>query len=242
MRYFEVEGDSPAQILEQFLIQKNIPRDYVEMEVLEQGSKGIFGIGKKPAKVKIIFDDHEYLKRKAKLYLSDILGKGGFEYHIEVKELYPDYILNILSDDSNVLIGKSAITLDSLQYLMDRMLRTDDDTDIRILVDVDNYRERVIEPLKQKALKLAKSVKDTGKPAKLPPMATVVRREIHIAAKSVPGVSTVSHGEGQIKSLTILSDRKQERNPKAREGGSSGRGRGDGRRGGGRPRRDDKRD
>jgi spoIIIJ-associated protein len=208
MRYFEVEGDSPADILQQFLIQKNIPQDYVEMEVLEPGSRGILGIGRKPAKVKIKVDDQEYLKRKAKLYLSDMLGKGGFDYHIEVKEKYPDYILNILSDDSNLLIGKSAIMLDSLQYLVDRILRTDDDTDIRILVDVDNYRERVIEPLKQKALRLARAVKDDGKPAKLPPMATVVRREIHIVAKSVPGVSTISHGDGQIKSLTIFSDKK----------------------------------
>jgi spoIIIJ-associated protein len=117
-------------------------------------------------------------------------------------------------------------------------LRTDDDTDIRILVDVDNYRERVIEPLKEKAIRLAKSVKESGKPAKLPPMATVVRREIHIAAKSISGISTVSHGEGQVKTLTILSDRKAPRQNTKREDGGKRRS------GGGRGRypRDEKRD
>ncbi|MDR2883887.1 MAG: Jag N-terminal domain-containing protein [Deferribacteraceae bacterium] len=228
MRYFEVEGDSPREILNQFLIQKNIPEEFVEMEVLEPGSKGVFGIGKKPAKVKIKLNDNEFMKRRAKLYLSDILNKGDFDYHIEVKDNYPDYTLNILTKDSNVLIGKSATTLDSLQYLIDRILHSNDDADIRILVDVDNYRERVIEPLKEKAVRLAQSVKKTGQPAKMPPMATVVRREIHIAAKAIPGISTISHGEGQVKSLTIYSDKKP-RGPKregGREGGRDGNSRG----------------
>jgi spoIIIJ-associated protein len=227
MRYFEVEGDSPREILTQFLIQKGVTEEFVEMEVIDAGSKGFLGMGKKPAKVKIKLNDNEFLKRKAKLYLSDILCKGDFDYHIEVKEEYPNYILNILTKDSNVLIGKSATTLDSLQYLIDRYIRVDDDTDLRILVDVDNYRERVIEPLKEKAVRLAQSVKKTGQPAKMPPMATVVRREIHIAAKAVQGISTISHGEGQVKSLTIYSDKKP-RGTK-REGGRDSRGDGGGR-------------
>ncbi len=217
MRYFEVDGDSPAEILNQFLIQQQVPREFVELEVIDPGAKGILGIGRKPAKVKIKFDDHEYLKRKAKLYLSEILNKAGFDnYHIETKDLHPDCVLNILSDDSNLLIGKSALTLDSLQYLMDRVLRCDDETDIRILVDVDNYRERVIAPLKEKAVRLAQSVKKNGRPAKMPPMATIVRREIHIAAKTVPGISTVSYGDGQIKSVTIMSDKKPKQQQQSR--------------------------
>jgi spoIIIJ-associated protein len=117
------------------------------------------------------------------------------------------------------LIGKSAIALDSLQYLVDRVLQADDGTDIRILVDVDNYRERVIEPLKDKARRLAKEVKASGNPAKLPPMATIARREVHIVAKAIPGISTISHGDGQIKSLTILSEKKSRSNSNKRDSG-----------------------
>lgn len=209
MRYFEVEGDSPNEILDAFLTQQKLPKDYVEMEIVDAGSKGILGIGKKPAKVKIKFDDHEYYRRRAKLYLSDILDKAGFEnYHIEVKDHNPDIIFNIQADDSNLLIGRSAVMLDSLQYLVDRVFKIDSASDIRLLVDVDNYRERVVEPLKEKAVRLAQSVKKSGRPAKMSPMATVVRREIHMAAKTVPGVSTVSHGEGIVKTITILPDRK----------------------------------
>ena len=215
MRYFEVDGDSPAEILNQFLIQQQVPEEYVELEVIDPGSRGILGIGKKPTKVKIKFDDHEYLKRKAKLYLSEILNRAGFDdYHIETKGIHPDCILNILSNDSNILIGKAALTLDSLQYLLDRALRCDDATGIRILVDVDNYRERVIAPLKEKAIQMAQSVKKNGRPVKMSPMATIVRREIHIAAKAIPGISTVSYGEGQIKSVTIMPDKKNKQQPR----------------------------
>lgn len=230
MRYFEVEGDSPNELLEQFLIQQKVSKEFVEVEIIEPGSKGILGIGKKPAKIKIKFDDREFLLRKSKLYLSEILDKAGFaHYHIEVKDRNPDFILNIMTDDSNVLIGKSALTLDSLQYLIDRILKLDEQTDIRILVDVDDYRKRVIEPLKDKALKLAHGVKKSGKPAKLPPMVTIARREVHIVAKSVPGVSTVSHGDGQIKALTIMPDRPSkggQRPPRGNGGNKPHRGHG----------------
>jgi spoIIIJ-associated protein len=209
MRYFEVEGDSPAEILKQFAIQQNIPQEYIKMEVIDPGAKGMLGFGKKPAKVKLIFDDYEYLKRKAKLYLSEILDNAGFDsYHIEVEDKKPVAVLNILTNDSNLLIGKSAITLDSLQYLVDRVVRPMD-TDVGIVVDVDGYRKRVVAPLRDKAVKLAQSVKKTGRPAKMSPMVTFVRREIHIAAKSVEDISTISNGEGQIKSVTIFSTKKQ---------------------------------
>ncbi|MDR0454642.1 MAG: Jag N-terminal domain-containing protein [Deferribacteraceae bacterium] len=216
MRYFEVDGDSPDEILKQFLIQQQAPEEFVEMEVIYPGSKGIMGIGRKPAKVKIIFNDHEYLKRKAKLYISEILNKAGFEnYHIEMKDVYPDCVMNILSDDSNMLIGKSALTLDSFQYLLDRALKSGDESEMRILVDVDNYRERIILPLKEKAVRLAHSVKKNGRPVKMPPMASIVRREIHIAARTVQGISTISYGEGQIKSVTIMPEKTNKQHSRA---------------------------
>ena len=54
MRFFEVEGDTPKLILAQFLKEQNIPDEYVEYEVIDEGSKGLFGLGKKNAKIPII--------------------------------------------------------------------------------------------------------------------------------------------------------------------------------------------
>jgi spoIIIJ-associated protein len=174
---------------------------------LEQGSKGILGLGKKTSKVKMAFNDLEFYKRKIKLYLSDILDKSGFEdYQIEIKENLPDVHLNILVDDEEALIGKGAAILDSLQYLTDRIFRPTDD--IRFLVDVNGYRARVIPPIVSKAVKLAHSVKKGGRPAKLQPLAAVIRREVHLAVKAIPGVTTFSNGNGVLKTISILPERR----------------------------------
>ncbi|MDR2401168.1 MAG: Jag N-terminal domain-containing protein [Deferribacteraceae bacterium] len=208
MRYFEVEGDTPEEIYEAFLWEQKLAAEFVTMEVLEQGSKGILGLGKKIAKVKIVFNDMEFYKRKIKLYLSDILTKAGFEdYHIEVKENLPEVSLNILTDeDEERLIGRGAAVLDSFQYLADRLSRPTDD--LRFLVDVNSYRDRVISPIVAKAVRLAYSVKKGGKPAKLQPMAAVIRREVHLAIKPIAGVTTLSNGNGMLKTISILPERK----------------------------------
>ena len=209
MRYFEVDGNSPEEILNQFLSQQNVPAEFVEMEVIDPGKKGVLGLGRRQAKVKIKLNDYEYLKRKTRLYLSEVLSAAGFDdYHIEVVDNNPECTMNIVSKDAQVLTGRSAVVLDSLQYLVDRLTRLDNGSTVKMLVDVDNYRKKVIEPLKEKAVRLAQSVKKNGKPARMQPMVTIVRREIHIAAKTVPGVTTVSNGDGQIKTLTILPERK----------------------------------
>lgn len=69
MRIFEVEGDSVEEIISQFTKQQNIPADYISYEVIEQGSKGLFGIGKKNAKLKITYNEAEYVRKKQNLCL-----------------------------------------------------------------------------------------------------------------------------------------------------------------------------
>lgn len=208
MKYFEAEGKTAEQAIDNFLAENDIPKDFVETEVIEAGSKGFFGFGSKNALVKIKFNDTEFYSRKARLLLSEILEKAGFaDYSIEIKERHPDTILNIISPDSKLLIGKNAQTLDSFQFILNRMLGMHAQ-EMSFVVDVEDYRERVVENLKEKALKLAKTVKRTGKPIKMAPMVTMVRKEIHMVLKEVQGISTVSKGEGHLKEILIVPERK----------------------------------
>ncbi len=208
MRYFEVEGSSPEEALNQFIHENNYSREFIEYEVIDEGNKGFLGFGKKPALIKIVLNDVELAKRKSKLILSDLLEKAGFrDFRIETKEYYKDYILNIESPDSSMLIGKMAQTLDALQFLVDKMLGSHSSEGVNIIVDVEGYRYRVIKHLKNKAAHLADKVRKTGKPEKLAPMVTIIRREIHQAIKRMPGVKSESRGEGIIKTLYIVPDR-----------------------------------
>ncbi|GAB7141347.1 protein jag [Deferribacterales bacterium RsTz2092] len=225
MRYFEVEGSSPQKILDQFIIEQGTSTDYVKIsEIVDAGSGGFLGIGRRAAKVKIEFDDYRYLSRKARLYLSDILSNGGFDdYNIEVINNPPKCTLNITSASVALLTGKQAATLDSLQYLVDRLTRSDVGSVVRVLVDVDNYRDKFIKPLKEKAIQLAHQVKRSGKPITMQPMSTIARREIHNAVKQLGGVTTFSEGDGQLKPLTIkLYDRSEGNNRRPPRRGNKG--------------------
>lgn len=228
MKYFEVEGKTADLAVNNFLTENNIPKDFVEIEVLEAGSKGFLGIGSKNALVKIKFNDVEFYKRKGRLVLSELLEKAGFgDYSIETKYRNPDIIFNIISTDSKLLIGKNAQMLDSMQFILNRMVNWND-TEGTFIVDVEDYRDRVVENLKDKAIKLAKTVRRTGKPIKMAPMVTMVRKEIHMALKQIPGISTVSKGEGHLKEILIVPEKKgggapRGRRPEGRGGRPEGR-------------------
>lgn len=208
MRIYEVEGDSVEDIISQFTKQQNVPADYISYEVIEQGSKGLFGLGKKSAKVKISYNEAEYIKRKAKLMLNELLEKAGFtDAHVSVEQTDNRIILNIETETPELLIGKSAQTLDALQYVFDKMINLPEDSEISLIVDVGFYRKRRVEENVAKALAMAEKVKRSGRPFKLAPMSSILRKEIHIALKNVPGVSTISTGEGPLKQVSIVSDK-----------------------------------
>ena len=208
MKYFEVEGKTADEAVANFLSENGIPKDFVTFETIEQGSKGFLGFGSKNALVKIKFNDAEFYKRKGRLVLSELLEKAGFhECTIETKLRHPDVIFNIISPDSKLLIGKNAQTLDAMQFLLNRMVSWGENEGT-FIVDVEDYRDRVVEQLKDKAIKLAKTVRRTGKPIKMAPMVTMVRKEIHIALKQIKGISTVSKGEGHLKEILIVPERK----------------------------------
>lgn len=208
MKYFEIEGKNPEEAVANFLSENNIPKDFITFETLETGSKGFLGFGSKNAIVKIKFNDTEFFKRKGRLVLSELLEKAGFtEFTIETKFRHPDVIYNIISPDSKLLIGKNAQMLDAMQFLLNRMVDWDGGEGT-FIVDVEDYRDRVVEQLKDKAIKLAKTVRRTGKPIKMAPMVTMVRKEIHIALKQIKGISTVSKGEGHLKEILIVPERR----------------------------------
>ena len=103
MRIFEVEGDSVEEIISQFTKQQNIPADYISYEVIEQGSKGLFGIGKKNTKVKITYNEAECVKKKAKLMLNELLEKAGFtDAHVSVEENDKRLLLNIETEQKKI--------------------------------------------------------------------------------------------------------------------------------------------
>jgi len=103
-------------------------------------------------------------------------------------------ILRLHGDDMGILIGKHGQTLDSLQYLANLVANKKSETRTRIVIDVENYRERRTETLTRLARRLADNVKKTGEREVLEPMNPHERKIIHTALQGDPKVTTLSEG------------------------------------------------
>jgi len=212
MKYFEIQAQSIDEAIDKVVNEHKYPREFIEAEVIEEGSKGFLGIGRKNGLYKVKVNDYEYLKRKIKLTLTEILEKMDISnFRIEIFEDYPICKFNIISEDSNILIGKTAQTLNALQYIIDKIFNLEDENDKQFVVDVENYRDRILTYLKEKATSLAANVLRTGKPAKMPPMVTMIRKEIHMSVKEIKGVKTESYGNGDIKTLYIVPEKSKKK-------------------------------
>ncbi len=136
------------------------------------------------------------------------MEKAGFtDAHVSVEENDKRLLLNIETETPELLIGKSAQTLDALQYIFDKMINLSEDSEISLIVDVGSYRKRRVEENVAKSLAMAEKVKKSGRPFKLAPMSSILRKEIHIALKNVPGITTISTGEGPLKQVSIVPDK-----------------------------------
>ena len=117
------------------------------------------------------------------------------------------------------LIGHRGQTLDALEYLLNHMVTKSDETETRITLDIEGYRERRWKSLESLALRLGERAKRRRKTITLSPMSPRDRRVIHLTLQEDPLVTTKSMGRGYFRQVTIVPE----------EGARRERGRGSGR-------------
>ena len=111
--------------------------------------------------------------------------------------------INMEGSDMGILIGKRGQTLDSLQYLTNRVANKMQDGYVRVKLDTEDYRRRRKETLENLAKNIASKVKRTRKTVSLEPMNPYERRIIHSALQSDPAVSTHSEGEEPYRRVVV---------------------------------------
>jgi spoIIIJ-associated protein len=120
-----------------------------------------------------------------------------------------DIYLEIRGDREGILIGKHGRTLESLQFLINRMVNKRLKEPVRVILDINDYRKRRADSLKQMALRLGEKVKTKGYGLTVGPFNAHERRIIHIALKEDPFIQTESLGEGEMKRIKILPTKKE---------------------------------
>lgn len=143
-------------------------------------------------------------------FLSDVLkamGMEGVEIHSKIDE---DGALNIEMDGDNmgILIGKRGQTLDSLQYLTNRVANKSQDGYVRVKLDTEDYRRRRKQTLENLAKNIAYKVKRSRKAISLEPMNPYERRIIHSALQGDDRVSTHSEGEEPYRRVVVTPNRR----------------------------------
>jgi spoIIIJ-associated protein len=142
---------------------------------------------------------------QSKAILEQLLKLLGFEATVEEHALEDGVFLDVKTDDSGRLIGRQGQTLSDLQYLTNRMLFQQDQSNPKVLIDVGGYRAKAREALVQKALAAAEKVRHWGDVVELEPMSAFDRRVVYSALKDAPGVEASSvEAEGTNKKVILL--------------------------------------
>ena len=115
--------------------------------------------------------------------------------------------VDMKGENMGILIGKRGQTLDSLQYLANRVANKHQSGYVRVKLDTENYRARREETLRHLAKNIASKVKRTRKTVSLEPMNPYERRIIHSALQSDPAVSTHSEGEEPYRKVVVTLKR-----------------------------------
>lgn len=207
MKFVEKSGKSVEEALRLALIDLDATREQVEVEILDEGSKGFLGLGAKEAKIRVTKKND--VVEVAKTFLNNVLKEMNINAEIEVALVDESLHVNMIGEDMAILIGKRGQTLDSLQYLLSLVVNKNRDDYLRVILDTENYRAKRKETLESLAEKLAMKVKKSRKNVILEPMNPYERRIIHSALQNNPSVSTKSEGDEPYRKVVIYFDYKK---------------------------------
>lgn len=211
MSALEIEAKSVDEAIEAACQRLNLPADQLEIEIVSQGSSGIFGIGTRNAKIlvspKESSDDAPL--QEAKKILENILTHIQIPATVEATWAEDRIKLDISSNGSGLLIGKRGQTLHSLQYIVNKIYNRQASIKSHIVVDTENYRERRRKALTDVAFHLSNRAKKSGKPAASSPLGAYDRRIIHLALKDDRQVRTKSKGEGALRKVVVFPVKKE---------------------------------
>ena len=213
------------EAIELGLKELDADRDEAEVEILSRGKTGFLGIGSVPARVRVkrisvgrndagvptaTENGDTTAAGVASAAVGRILEAAGVNVSRTLRSANdPESggpIIDLSGEDSGLLIGRRGQTLQALQFLVNLIVRKQFEG-VRVVLDVENYRQRRENQLKDMATKVAERVAQTNRSITLEPMPPADRRIIHTSLTDHPGVSTESTGEGEGRKVTILPKR-----------------------------------
>ena len=217
------EGKTTNEAIENGLKQLKVSKDKVDIKVLEnENKKSFFSIlTPRVVKVEITLKESEKREEKPKKeydnniedinianqrveeFLNNWLSKvdNSLEYNIKIEEF--TIFIDIKGESAGTLIGYRGETLNAMQSILSSIANRNFNNKIRLILDIENYREKRAKKLEELAEKISKTVLRTGKSITLEPMTAYERKIIHSKLQENTRVETHSIGEGDNRRIVI---------------------------------------
>jgi spoIIIJ-associated protein len=253
----DVSANTVDEAIEEGLAKLGLPRERVNIEVIKEGKRGVFGIGAEKALVRltprrpepkpaverpapaaekpksrpvepraevaaekkpepgpppVATADRDTVGDLAAGFLADLLNHMGINASVTARSASdlvepgetPPLVLDVTGDDLGILIGRRSETLQALQFMVRLMINRELNRWEPIIVDVQSYRVRRRNSLRQMAEKMAERAAASRKRVVLEAMPAHERRIIHIALRDHPQVVTKSVGSDDNRKVTIV--------------------------------------
>ncbi len=233
MKSAEGSGRTVEEAIRNALRTLGARREDVDLFVLDEGNRGVLGLGAREARVKLTLlsaegeeeaadstegavgqpvtgDDPAAVARGV---TSTLLEAMGFRGAVQAREDAGVVQVTISGAQLAPLIGRRGQTLEALELLVNLIVGRRLARRIPVVVDAERYRERRREALAALARRTATRVRRMGQPVALEPMSASERRVIHTTLAVDPGIATHSEGEGASRHVVIT--------PHGHEGASS---------------------
>ena len=136
--------------------------------------------------------------------LDTMLGYLGFACEYKVSENEKGLSIQVYTPESDKLIGRHGETLEDIQFLLNRILQTQNKRAPKVYLDIEHFRQMRDDNLLARVKDIGNLVRQTGRPYHLDPMNSYDRRIVHNAFKDDPDVESISPSDdARLKRITL---------------------------------------
>lgn len=136
-------------------------------------------------------------------YLKEVLNGMGVDVNFEVSTKNEVTTIKMYSSNSSIIIGKNGQNLEALTIVARQFVRNLINNGPRIVLDVEDYKERKNERLERLAKNLAREVRNTHVDVEMDNMNSYERRIVHSVLADYKNIETVSVGEEPNRHVVI---------------------------------------
>jgi len=208
---YKIKANSREEAIIKTVKDHKINKDDI-LEIMELSkASSFFGFFKKDGEYEVKVEGVIKEKEEPTIKIEDVviekanelLGNMGLVLKVEILEARDHYVLiNLCGEDNGIIIGKKGKTLNSFEYLLNSLCKN-----VMVEVDVEGFKAKRAETLRDLARKMAEKALSTNKTVKLNPMPPRERKIIHEIVNKYKEVDTFSEGRDPKRYIVIKRKR-----------------------------------